>query len=60
MKNIVRCKWLSDGFERPSRSLDIAAVTIAAILQLSPSEIRAMLVSGEKVRTPCAVWWIEA
>ena len=59
MKNIVRCKWLRDWFERPSRSLDIAAVTVAAILQQPLWEIRALLSDGEKVETPCAVWWME-
>ena len=57
--DVVRCKWKRDGLERLPRSLTMAARTLAGILSESFNYIEAKLKSGEKVETPCAVWWMD-
>ena len=56
--DMVRCKWKRDGLERLPRSLTLAVRTLVVILSESFNYIEAKLKSGEKVETPCAVWWM--
>lgn len=54
---MVRCKWKSDGFERPARWMAVACRTLVGILGRDFSVIEARLNAGEKLETPHAVWW---